>query len=693
MDLSNVNNMSTAEAAGWYADNGLPVVPLRPRDKRPVNGGRFLDQAIRDAETARKVWGEHPEYNIGVPLGEGLAMIDLDRHEGGTDGVKWVREWERENGKLPISARVISGSENPGVHLYYRFEEDLTNATNGDIGVDIRGNGGFAVVPPSVHPSGRRYIWADNSGIASANETVMALIDAITGKKDGHRESLKVGGEVSKGGRNDTLFKLASSLIAKELPAEAIRASVHATNTATCNPPLQASEVDALLDSALSRYEPGMSDEAKEAAESTKGDAPVHLRIARRLIKDGLYKIDGSFAFWHPDKKRWLVGDSKVKSRMLEINPGVKSTNRKEVIEYLNLQAPEGNWAEPRFIAFNNGVLDLDTMELAPMDHTKVFPNIIPHDWNPEACAPIVDETLNRIACNDPDVAFALAEVIGLAMYRGHDIAQIPLLYGDGANGKSTLMNFIYGLVGNNNCTTIDLQQLTHVFTLNKLNGALCCISDDVSAEYITANMASNLKKMATGDFINAEEKYGRSYQFRPYCGLVITANRVPRVIDSSSWSIQRRLLPIPLNARFSRSDPDFNPNLEAELSTEDAYERGIVIGVTALCLARQNKGLYDFEKSNEALRQIVLEADTVGQWMEDAVPEIAEKLCKDVYADYRDWCRENGVTPLCSNRFGREIKNRWAYISAPKWNPATQKNERYYALDPRVFEVQQVAV
>ena len=494
---------------------------------------------------------------------------------------------------------------------------------------------------------------------------------------------MKVGGEVSKGGRNDTLFKLASSLIAKELPADAIRASVHATNTATCNPPLPASEVDALLDSALSRYEPGLSDEAKEATENggKKGKTPVHIVAANQIISDGFYRIDGAFAIWHPEKNRWIVGDRNVKKRIIEVVKNTTINNRRETIDYLDLAAPEGKWADDNFVAFQNGVLDLNTLELSPMDRTKIFPNVIPHNWNPHACAPVVDETLERIACGDPDIAFALAEVIGMSMYRGHDISQIPLLFGDGANGKSTLINFIWKLVGSENCTTIDMADLTRQFAMNKLCGKLCCVSDDIAADYINTTMASNLKKIATGDYVSAEEKYGRHYELRPYCGIIITTNRVPRMCDASSESMIRRLHPIPLDAKFTKDDPNFNPNLERELSTEEAIERGIVIGITALCSARYNKGLHKFERSSRALREIVLDSDPLGQWLLecDGDIELIGVPITDLYESYREWCKASGCQVMSKSKFGGDLCKREGLESTPVWIAAKGKTVRVY--------------
>ena len=85
-------------------------------------------------------------------------MIDLDRdEEKGCDGYEILREWQRQHGQLPDTCQSITGRG--GYHLLYRDTVEHRNAQALYEGVDIRGEGGYIVAPPSVHPNGRAYEW------------------------------------------------------------------------------------------------------------------------------------------------------------------------------------------------------------------------------------------------------------------------------------------------------------------------------------------------------------------------------------------------------------------------------------------------------------------------------------------------------------------------------------------------------
>lgn len=99
----------------------------------------------------------HAMRNVSVLTGEGLFILDLD----GPEGAKWLDDQEEVHGKLPQTARTITGGG--GSHIYFRAKRRTIRNSASKIApkVDIRGEGGQAPVPPSMHKSGNRYLWAD----------------------------------------------------------------------------------------------------------------------------------------------------------------------------------------------------------------------------------------------------------------------------------------------------------------------------------------------------------------------------------------------------------------------------------------------------------------------------------------------------------------------------------------------------
>jgi putative DNA primase/helicase len=146
------------DAALRLAEQGKPVFPLAERQKIPVHKGGFHN-ATTDPDQIRAWWTENPNYNVAVPTGDasGYVVIDVD----GTRGEQSLVELEQELGSLPptvtqITPGKITGGQHVGKgrQLFFRKNNDQDFRCQQDIApkIDIKGNGGYCVVPPSLHP-------------------------------------------------------------------------------------------------------------------------------------------------------------------------------------------------------------------------------------------------------------------------------------------------------------------------------------------------------------------------------------------------------------------------------------------------------------------------------------------------------------------------------------------------------------
>lgn len=137
-----------------YAADGFAVFPCRPKGKEPL--GSLVSNGCLDATTDAKIikgwWTRCPNANIGLATGvkNGLAVVDLDGDEG-----------LRSGNSLKMFSTIISLTGG-GKQLFYADPEGkLKNSVKKlAAGVDTRGIGGYVVVPPSLHPNGKRYVWA-----------------------------------------------------------------------------------------------------------------------------------------------------------------------------------------------------------------------------------------------------------------------------------------------------------------------------------------------------------------------------------------------------------------------------------------------------------------------------------------------------------------------------------------------------
>jgi hypothetical protein len=143
-----------AVAAARYAERGWSVFPAVERGKRPATRNGLLD-ASTDRPQVEAWWDARPNANIGVACGpSGLLVVDVDGEEG---RLAWLRLAALNGGHEPTC---VSETGTGGLHVFFAGDGPSTTARLGP-GVDTRGQGGYVVAPPSVHPNGRRYRWRD----------------------------------------------------------------------------------------------------------------------------------------------------------------------------------------------------------------------------------------------------------------------------------------------------------------------------------------------------------------------------------------------------------------------------------------------------------------------------------------------------------------------------------------------------
>lgn len=173
--------MNMLPAALAYAQRlNWPVFPVQgisnghctcgnPQCDRPGKHpmGNLVPHGLKDASTDSDVitrwWREAPWANIGVVTGavSRLAVLDVDVVKGGDDSLFDI---ERDYGKLPETVMALTGSG--GFHYLFAHPGGKTRIKNSvdnlGIGLDIRGDGGYIVVAPSLHISGRQYAWEES---------------------------------------------------------------------------------------------------------------------------------------------------------------------------------------------------------------------------------------------------------------------------------------------------------------------------------------------------------------------------------------------------------------------------------------------------------------------------------------------------------------------------------------------------
>lgn len=150
--------MTFLEHALSYATRGWRVFPVKPRDKIPITQHGFQD-ATTDVASIRGWWCKWPHANIGLACGtSGLTVVDLDPRNGKVE--------------LELEPTLCSKTGGGGWHHYYN---GVVRSCKPLTGLDIKSEGGYVILPPSIHPSGRGYEWVNDFPIEPLPDNIRAL--------------------------------------------------------------------------------------------------------------------------------------------------------------------------------------------------------------------------------------------------------------------------------------------------------------------------------------------------------------------------------------------------------------------------------------------------------------------------------------------------------------------------------------
>jgi hypothetical protein len=233
------------EAAIDYTLRGWSVIPINPSTRRPNIQG-WTDMPIPSRGQIYKWWRQYPSAGIGIVTGKvsGIFAVDID-YKNGKDGFKALESGLENEPSLDPVSDLIASTPTGGSHVYFALKDDMDvrNAVGIMDGVDIRGEGGFVIAPPTwryVDGQRKTYSWLSDPKVQPSDppEWVEELLAKGKSSKSASSsfDLSKVVGGLDEGERDLHLYRFAWSLRGRQVPYDLATAFVR-TAAGKCKPP------------------------------------------------------------------------------------------------------------------------------------------------------------------------------------------------------------------------------------------------------------------------------------------------------------------------------------------------------------------------------------------------------------------------------------------------------------------------
>ncbi len=703
-DRMSIETMNRLDAALEYRGRGYSVIPIHhlvgdrcscenrtceSQGKHPRVKWEEYQARTATEDEINTWWTRWPRGNIGIVTGaiSGLVILDVDGKAG----------LESLNGRqLPPTPVVRTGGG--GWHYWFQYPGGtIRNFARKLPGVDLRGDGGLVVAPPSSHLSGNQYEWLVGLEDAELAPCPKWLLDMVS--RPNHTVTMEAPKETyAEGERNDTLFRAGCSMRRRGMSQAAIQAALLVENQERCKPPLTTEEVKQIAESAAT-YDPeaDLVDNPRFKLDPGAAfpDVQSHLTDwgnGQRLVAQhgGDIRYCVANEAWHVwDEIRWLEDDSLSITRLAkrtaaaiykEAEAATKESEkiriythavRTEAVGKLAAMcesassepgiqiAPSRFDTDPWLLNCMNGMVDLRSGRILPHSREEFCAKLAPVEYDPRAEANRWLTFLERVFDSDRELIAYIQRATGYALTGITNEEVFFLLYGTGRNGKSTFIETIRTMLG-------DYARQTDfkTFIVKEDSGPREDIASLVGARFVSATEVESGKQLAevvvkqlTGrDSIRARKLYKNGFEFTPLFKLFLAANHKPIIRETTAAMWERvHLVPFTQTIPAEERDVGLRDKLRVELP-------GILTWAVEGCRIWQRQGLCPPAIVLSETESYRGEMDILAGFLNDYCdlgPERSVAAGK-LYLAYREWCDASGDKyPVSQMHFSLRLQER----------------------------------
>lgn len=600
--------------------------------KKPINNWSRKPLSYEEAQDVVEKGGR-----VGWVVPKGLVVIDIDN----ADDPKAQQYVEDLLTRFEVKYSYNYTSR--GIHILFT---DPTCDTKTDahmkcglnIMVDTRANHGGYIILPCNDPHRQWGKWSDYV------EELPYFLKPIA--KDNTPSFI---GMTDGDGRNDALFRWRNKLDkSKKLSPQQVEKCIRIINENLFAQPMTNSELfKTVLRDMSSKDGPDNSDKAN---------------IFNALADELLAKVD---IVCYYDKFYKFNGICYQKLEPLdleriihtELSPNITQAGRKEIMAFLKIKTLKSKdefdvqWNK---IACKNGVINLVSGELEPVNKTDVNTVYIPYRYNNDPVySPRIDEFFKQISGGDIMKMEFLYQVVGYCLLKNAMFQKFFIMVGEGGTGKSTYTNLIEKLVGPSNASHVGLADFDKDYYLSSIMGKLVNIDDDVEGKALA--YTGRFKSVVSGEFITVRQIYEEPMTYKPFATLIFNCNKLPTIMDRTS-GMYRRIVIVELNNKVLNPDRQFVDKIS------DADMEYLLFKAVQGIKTVLEEGHFRIDQSEEKMINMFKRRQSaLNEWLYEnsiCMKDLHTATVQSLYSQFVAWCQVSGHTKIMTKiSFAEEIR------------------------------------
>ena len=606
----------------------MNFIKLKPGTKQPINRHIFYESLDNLDDAAIVLDNEN-----------GVVFIDFDNLEDNNGCENRIIKRILET--YPSSLVVTTTK---GKHLYYKTDKKLKQWTRGFLNIGVQCDGKMGNAYAVIKQNGVVRDYEGELSFDNLTPLPDILLPMYCGKEINNLCGLKDGE-----GRHDKLLRHLCQVRVNYNDVD-IEAIARFINKYVFDEPMTEEGLQNVITSAM-EYDINSADIEDGAIPNNSKTKSLIIEICKSIVKKYDIHIADNQIYYYENGKY----DSNEK-RLMEIIYDEYEFSKSEYDEILFQLRILGTKEQDKksIILLRNGAI-INGVYVS--DNKEFSSSYLDINYDSDSYDNEVDKFLQFITNNENsteknDLRLVLEEMIGHCLMTKNFPHKIFLLIGNGANGKSTLMNVLFSMFGDL-ATNVPIKKLERDDYVARLTNKLVNISDDVDFSYIKSSQ--NIKTLASGDIVPARELYSKAYYFRNKATMIFSMNELV-IFSDHTFGMERRLCILPFENKVKKADP----SILDRLTTDNAKSYLLRLGLEGMKRIKENKGQISYSKTIEAIvKNYMAENDSVYSFIEHGNFTIDNQPFSTVYEEYSNYCSRADFTPYKKNNFSRKLKNR----------------------------------